>query len=107
MAVMPAIGRNRRGTGSALRALQASEQLGKVDEGLVAMARATAELFDDAIRSGAKHYAIAAIGRLHLATLLAVMGRMPEQPPDEDLGELLRILTETPSGPMGDAPLGG
>jgi hypothetical protein len=92
MAGMAVIGRNRRGTGAALKALQAGGQLEGVDEGLVAMARATADLFDGAIRSGEKHYAIAAIGRLHLSVLLAVMGRMPEPVDSDGSAELLAFL---------------
>jgi hypothetical protein len=104
MAVMALIGRNRRGTGTAIRALGDLGRLERVDQGLVDMARATADLFDRSIASGEKTYATAAAGRLHLTVLLALMGRFPESAAD-DADATTLLLDFLKAAPLTDAPI--
>ena len=96
MTGMPTIRRNRRATSSAINALHQEERYERIDEGLVGLCRFTADLLDEARDGGQKLYAIAAVGRLHLAATLALLHRFPvEQPDPDDAGsEIVRILQD-------------
>jgi hypothetical protein len=79
-----------------IAALHRLERFEAVDEGLAGMARATADLLDEAIAGEQKLYAIAAAGRLHLSVTLALLHRFPVEQPGEDDGisELLGVLQD-------------
>jgi hypothetical protein len=84
-------------------ALRAGGRLVEVDEARIGLARATADLFDQAIADPEeKAYAVAALGRLHLAALMALEGR---EGGDADIGlsEVIAALS-TPLGYAGDRP---
>jgi hypothetical protein len=88
-----------------LAALSQSERFEPPDESLAALARSTADLFDSAIADPTqKLYAVAAIGRLHLAVLQARVHQSSDRVTnDEDavVNELLAYLRSP--GCLGDA----
>jgi hypothetical protein len=93
---------NRTSTGRTIRALKATGKLETVDEAIVGLARATADLLDEAIDdAGQPAYARAALGRLHLAALLALTGKDGGDA-DAGLNEVIAAL----SAPLGYAPIG-
>jgi hypothetical protein len=94
---------NRTSTRRAVTALRNGGRLAEADEGVIGLATATADLFDEAIADPEeKTYAVAAIGRLHLSALMALQGR---DTPDVDAGlsEVIAALS-TPLGYAGDRP---
>ena len=67
---------NRLATNRTIKGLAAGGRLEAVDEGLIGLARASADLLDAAMADPEeKSYALAALGRLHLQTLLALTGK--------------------------------
>ena len=91
---------NRLATRRTIRALKAGGRLEHADEAVVGMVLATAELFDEIIADPEERaYARAAIGRLHLAAVLALMGK-EESDVDACLSEVISAL----SAPLGYAP---
>jgi len=91
---------NRTATRQTIAGLQATGRLEDVDQGVVGLARATADLFDEAIADPEERaYARAAIGRLHLAVLQTLTGKQVEDA-DAGLSEVIAAL----SAPMADAP---
>ena len=91
---------NRTATRQTIAGLQATGRLEAVDQGVVGLARATADLFDEAIADPEERaYARAAIGRLHLAVLQTLTGKQVEDA-DAGLSEVIAAL----SAPMADAP---
>jgi hypothetical protein len=91
---------NRTATRRTIAALQATGRLELADEAMMGLARATADLFDEALADPEERaYARAAIGRLHLAALLALSGKA-ETDADTGISEVIAAL----SGPMVDAP---
>jgi hypothetical protein len=91
---------NRTATRQTIEALTDTGRLERADQGMVGLARATADLFDEALADPEERaYARAAIGRLHLAALLALTGKV-ESDTDAGINEVIAAL----SGPMVDAP---
>jgi len=91
--------RNRTATNKTIRGLAAGGRLEQIDMGLVGLAQATAELLDAAIADPDEPtYAVAAMGRLHLATLTALTGKE-----DADVDEGLSAVIAALSTPMGHA----
>jgi hypothetical protein len=94
---------NRTATARTIAALRAGGRLVDVDEATIGLAKATADLFDEAIADPEeKAYAVAALGRLHLAAVMALQGR---EGGDADIGlsEVIAALS-TPLGYAGDGP---
>jgi hypothetical protein len=88
---------NRTATGRAIAALKAGGRLEPVDDAVVGLARATADLLDEAIADPAeKAYAVAALGRLHLAAVMALTGKVAADA-DAGLSEVIAALS-TPLG---------
>jgi hypothetical protein len=70
---------------------------------MIGLTKATADLLDQAIADPEeKAYAVAALGRLHLSALMALLGR---ETGDADIGlsEVIAALS-TPLGYAGDRP---
>jgi hypothetical protein len=89
--------KNRTATNKTIRGLAAGGRLEQVDEGLVGLARATADLLDAAMADPDEAtYAVAALGRLHLATLSALTGK-EDAGGDGGLAEIVAALS-TPAG---------
>ena len=94
---------NRTATRRTIRALRVGGRLVEVDEAMIGLAVATADLLDEAISDPEeKTYAVAALGRLHLATILALQGR---EGSDSDIGlsEVIAALS-TPMGYAEEQP---
>jgi hypothetical protein len=92
---------NRTATRRTIVALRYVGRLAEVDEAVVGLAQATADLLDEAIADpDEKTYAVAAIGRLHLAALMALQGRESGDV-DAGLSEVIAALS-TPLGYAGD-----
>ena len=91
---------NRLATRRTINALSATGRLEQCDAALVGLAQATADLVDTALADpAAPAHARAAVGRLHLATLLALTGKVTADA-DAGLSEVIAAL----SAQMGDAP---
>jgi hypothetical protein len=110
---MPASRRNRRALDATVAALRRSEELDGRDEALVGLARSSADLFDKAMGTGGERaYAVASLGRLHLASVLSLLGRYPSagadaENPIEDLLASLRMMTgdaDESGGARADGP---
>ena len=95
---------NRLATRRTVAALRAGGRLESADDGVVGLAMSTAELLDAAIADpDEKAYAVAALGRLHLAALVALSGKVPADA-DVGLAEVIAALS-TPMGyPTEPAP---
>jgi hypothetical protein len=93
--------RNRRATGTTIKALKSTGRLEHCDEALMGLARCSADALDQALAYESKAYAIAAVGRWHLMVLQALLGR-PEEQGDSAYAEVIAAL----SGPLGYAPGG-
>jgi hypothetical protein len=88
---------NRTATRRSIAALRSGGRLEPVDDGVVGLAVTTADLLDAAIADpDEKAYAVAALGRLHLASLLALSGKVPADA-DAGLAEVIAALS-TPLG---------
>jgi hypothetical protein len=89
--------RNRDATERTIRALARGGRLEPVDDAMVGLVRATAQLLDHAIGDPEeKTYAVAALGRLHLAALMALTGK-EDADVDAGLSEVIAALS-TPMG---------
>jgi hypothetical protein len=86
-------------TSRTIAALKTTGKLERCDEGLLSLARCSADVLDDAINYGEKLYSVAAAGRWHLAVLQTLLGRVPAEPED-DLAALLASMSTM----TGDAP---
>jgi hypothetical protein len=88
---------NRLATRRTVAALRSGGRLEGADDGVVGLALSTAELLDAAIGDPEeKAYAVAALGRLHLAALIALSGKVPADA-DAGLAEVIAALS-TPMG---------
>jgi hypothetical protein len=77
--------------------LGALGRLEQIDQGLVGLAATTAELLDQAIADPDEPtYAVAAMGRLHLAVLSALTGKQ-DADTDAGISEVIAALS-TPLG---------
>src|SRR6516225_7003937 len=95
--------RNRLATKKTISAMAAGGRLEGVDEGLVGLALTTADLFDGVLDDPDEAaYARAAVGRLHLATLSALVGK-EEASADAGISEVIAALS-TPLGYATDQP---
>jgi hypothetical protein len=95
--------KNRLATNKTVRAMAAGGRLEGVDEGLVGLAQTTADLFDAALADPDEPtYARAAVGRLHLAALTALVGK-EEASADAGIAEIIGALS-TPLGYATDQP---
>ena len=89
--------KNRLATKKTVEAMRAGGRLEPVDQALVGLATATADLLDAAIADPEEPtYAVAALGRLHLATLNALTGKE-----DTDVDAGLSSVIAALSTPMG------
>jgi hypothetical protein len=89
---MPIPRPNRRAVASTVRALRSTGRLEKVDESVIALARMSADLLDEArAYEHEKLYAVTQHMRVHLSILQALIGR--EEHVDTDLAELLGNLS--------------
>ena len=95
---------NRLATRRTVAALRSGGRLEGADDGVVGLALSTADLLDAAIGDPEeKAYAVAALGRLHLAALVALSGKVPADA-DVGLAEVIAALS-TPMGyPAQPAP---
>jgi hypothetical protein len=85
--------RNTDATERTIKALARGGRLEPVDDAMVGLARATAQLLDQAIGDPEeKTYAVAALGRLHLATLMALTGR-EDADVDAGIAEVIAALS--------------
>jgi hypothetical protein len=75
--------------------------LERCDEGLIGLARCSADALDQALAYEGKAYAVAQAGRWHLMVLQALLGR-PEEQGDSAYAEIIAAL----AAPMGYAPMG-
>ena len=88
---------NRLATRRTVAALRSGGRLEGADDGVVGLALSTADLLDAAIGDPEeKAYAVAALGRLHLAALVALSGKVPADA-DVGLAEVIAALS-TPLG---------
>ena len=95
--------RNRAATNKTVRAMAAGGRLEGIDQGLVGLAQTTADLFDAALDDPDEPtYARAAVGRLHLAALTALVGK-EEAGVDTGISEVIAALS-TPLGYATDQP---
>jgi len=95
--------KNRLATKKTVVAMRAGGRLEPIDSGIVGLASATADLLDAAIADPDEPtYAVAALGRLHLATLTALVGK-EEASVDAGLAEVIATLS-TPLGYAEDKP---
>jgi hypothetical protein len=91
-----------------IAALRAGGLLEKSDEGICALARASADLLDESLAyRDSKLYAISQMMRTHLVIVEALVGRAVTGHKDDAYSELIAALS-TPLGwpgvgPMGDA----
>jgi hypothetical protein len=89
--------KNRTATNKTIKGLAAGGRLEQVDQGLVGLATTTAELLDQAIEDPEEPtYAVAAMGRLHLAVLSALTGK-ENADADAGLTQVIAALS-TPLG---------
>jgi hypothetical protein len=89
---MPIPRPNRRAVASTVRALRLTGRLEKVDESVIALARMSADLLDEArAYEHEKLYALTGHMRVHLSILQVLIGR--EEHVDNDLAELLAGLS--------------
>jgi hypothetical protein len=89
--------KNRTATSKTIKGLAALGRLEQVDQGLVGLAATTAELLDAAIDDPEEPtYAVAAMGRLHLAVLSALTGK-EDADTDAGLASVIQALS-TPLG---------
>jgi hypothetical protein len=93
---------NRNATRATITALQAGGRLEGIDTALVGLARVTADMLDEAMADDEKSYALAALGRLHLQTVLALTGK-DSGTGDAGLAEIIAALS-TPLGYPTDQP---
>jgi hypothetical protein len=76
-------------------ALRTGGLLERSDEGVCALARASADALDDALAYGEKLYAVSSMMRTHLMIVEALTGRARFQPGDDDgVNELLAVLQD-------------
>jgi len=88
---------NRTATRRTIRALRDGGRLEPTDDAMVGLAMTTADLLDEAVADpDEKTYAVAALGRLHLATVMALQGRESGDA-DGGLSEVIAALS-TPMG---------
>jgi hypothetical protein len=88
---------NRLATNRTVRAMRAGGRLEPIDAAAIAAAQTTADLLDQAIVDGEmKGYEVAALGRLHLAALLALIGKEADDV-DEGIAAVIAALS-TPMG---------
>jgi hypothetical protein len=90
---------NRTATRRSIAALSAGGRLEDADAALVGLARSTADLLDEGIDAGEKGYAVAQLARVHLSTVLALLGGR-DTDVDAGLSEVIAAL----SSPLVDAP---
>jgi hypothetical protein len=89
---MPIPRPNRRAVALTVRALRTTGRLEKVDESVIALARMSADLLDEARAfEHEKLYAVTQHMRVHLSILQAWIGR--DEHVDNDLAELLGNLS--------------
>jgi hypothetical protein len=84
-----------------IKALRAGGLLERSDEGICALAKASADALDEALAYGEKLYAISGMMRTHLVIIEALVGRAAGA--DDKLAEVLAAIAATPTGTMGDA----
>jgi hypothetical protein len=102
--------RNRRAVGQAINALKAGGLLEKTDEGICALARASAELLDETLAYGeVKLYALSNMMRTHLMIVEALRSRSGEAPADQGLMDVIAALSIGPTyaGADEDKPFPG
>ena len=93
---------NRTATRRTIAALSSTGRLELVDAAVVGLARTTADLLDAAVVDPEQPaYARAAVGRLHLAAVLALTGKEAAGD-DAGFGQVIAAL----SAPIGGAPMG-
>jgi hypothetical protein len=86
--------RQRRAVGQAIAALKAGGVLERSDEGVCALARASAELVDEALAyRDQKLYAISNMMRTHLMIVEALRSRAAEAPADQGLMDVIAALS--------------
>jgi hypothetical protein len=89
--------RQRRAVGQAINALKAGGLLEKTDEGVCALARASAELLDETLAYGeVKLYALSNMMRTHLMIVEALRSRAAEAPADQGLMDVIAALSTPP-----------
>jgi hypothetical protein len=94
---------NRIATRRSIAALRSGGRLEPADDGVVGLAVTTADLLDAALDDpDEKAYAVAALGRLHLAALLALSGKVPADA-DAGLADVIAALS-TPLGYPAERP---
>ena len=94
---MPIPRRQRRAVGQAIAALKAGGLLERSDEGVCALARASAELVDEALAyRDQKLYAISNMMRTHLLIVEALRSRAGEAPADQGLMDVIAALAMPP-----------
>jgi hypothetical protein len=95
--------KNRRAVGQAIGALKAGGLIEKSDEAVCALARASADILDDALAFGdAKLYAVSGMMRTHLLIVEALRSRRGADDGDNAYAEVIAAL----ASPLGDAPGG-
>jgi hypothetical protein len=96
--------RNRRAVAVVIRALRTGGLLERSDEGICALARASADALDEALAYGEKLYAVSSMMRTHLQIVEALVGRASFNSSGTDSGmdEFLAFM-RSPAA-LGDAP---
>jgi hypothetical protein len=86
--------RQRRAVGQAISALKAGGVLERSDEGVCALARASAEILDDALAYGdVKAYALSNLMRTHLLIVEALRSRAESAPVDQGLMDVIAAMS--------------